>query len=383
MASAASAGVALAEAAEDLAAGASVGAEGLAEAASTGAAAASEAETLIEAALAAGTSIAVVLAGTAAIAAATAATMPAATARGAIIPMPTVRAAIIRAVTAQYGSVNRGQLNGFLGLPTDGGLGAGTATFANHGLGGGRRVANYGTHPFSQTWAHSQGQNVQNWASNHPEATQAWNNAKNSWAWTPNGVDAAAWGTAAWAAAGWPTLNNWLGWGDTTDYPYDYGNNITYDGDNVYYNSQPAGTAEQYYQEASNLASTTSSTPSDSNSGDWLPLGIFGLVEGDSKTPTRTFQIAVNKDGTIRGNSANQYGNVLPIHGAVQKRTQRVCWTVGTDTSTVYDTGLYNLTKSESPILVHTGPKQTQQELLVRMKQPAAQSGNGSISSTK
>ena len=91
----------------------------------------------------------------------------------------------------------------------------------------------------------------------------------------------------------------------------------------------------------------------------------------------------MNKDGTIRGNSANQYGNVLPIHGAVQKRTQRVCWTVGTDTSTVYDTGLYNLTKSESPILVHTGPKQTQQELLVRMKQPAAQSGNGSISSTK
>ena len=282
-----------------------------------------------------------------------------------------------------YGSVNRGQLNGFLGLPTDGGLGAGAATFANHGIGGGQALANYGTHPYSQTWAHSQGQNVQNWASNHPEATQAWSNAKNSWAWTPNGADAAAWGTAAWAAAGSPTLNNWLGWGDATDYPYDYGNNITYDGDNVYYNSQPAGTTEQYYQEASNLASTTSSTPSDSSSGDWLPLGIFGLVEGDSKTPTRTFQIAVNKDGTIRGNSANQYGNVLPIHGAVQKRTQRVCWTVGTDTSTVYDTGLYNLTKSESPILVHTGPKQTQQELLVRMKQPAAQSGNGSLNSTK
>ena len=80
---------------------------------------------------------------------------------------------------------------------------------------------------------------------------------------SPNGVDAAAWGTAAWAAAGWPTLDNWLGWGDATYYPYDYGDNITYDGDNVYYNSQPAGTAEQYYQEASNLAATTSSTASE------------------------------------------------------------------------------------------------------------------------
>jgi hypothetical protein len=281
------------------------------------------------------------------------------------------------------GSVNRSQLNNFLSLPTDGGLGGAAGALSNRGLSPGNLVANTGTHPFSQTWAHSQGQNIQNWASNHPEAMNAWNNGRNSWAWTPNGVDAALWGAAVWGTAGWPTLDNWLGWGGSTDYPYDYGNNITYDGDNVYYNSQPAGTAEQYYQEASNLASTTSSTPSDSSSGDWLPLGIFGLVEGDSKTPTRTFQIALNKEGTIRGNSTNQYGNILPIHGAVQKRTQRVCWTVGTDTGTVYDTGLYNLTKSESSILVHTGPKQTQQELLVRIKQPAAQSGNGSLSSTK
>ena len=81
-------------------------------------------------------------------------------------------------------------------------------------------------------------------------------------------------GAAAWTAAGWPTLDNWLGWGDASYYPYDYGDNITYDGDNVYYNSQPAGTAGQYYQEASNLAATTAS-PSSENSGDWLPLGIF------------------------------------------------------------------------------------------------------------
>ncbi len=279
------------------------------------------------------------------------------------------------------GTVNRGQLNNFLGLSNGAGAGAGAA-LANHGMGSGQALANYGTHPFSQTWAHSQGNNVQNWASNHPEATQAWTNAKNSWPWNPAGVDAAAWGAAAWTAAGWPTLDNWLGWGDASYYPYDYGDNITYDGDNVYYNSQPAGTAGQYYQEASNLAAATAS-PSSENSGDWLPLGIFGLIEGDSKTPSRTFQIAVNKDGTIRGNSANQYSNVLPIHGAVQKKTQRVCWTVGTDTTTVYDTGLYNLTKQESPILVHSGPKETRQELFLRMKQPPSQSATGSLGSTK
>jgi hypothetical protein len=259
----------------------------------------------------------------------------------------------------RYGSVNRSQMNNFLGLPTDGGLGSANSAYANRGLDSGQAIANYGTHPYSQTWAHSQGQNVQNWASNHPNATQAWNNAKNNWAWSPYGADAGLWAATAWGAAGWPTLDNWLGWGDSTYYPYDYGDNITYNGNNVYYNSQPAGTAEQYYQSASDLAATAPA--SSSNDAQWLPLGIFGMVEGDSKTPSRTFQLAVDKQGTIRGNSADQYGNMLPLQGSVDKRTQRVCWTVGTDKTTVYDTGLYNLTKNESPILVHNGPKATVQ----------------------
>jgi hypothetical protein len=49
----------------------------------------------------------------------------------------------------------------------------------------------------------------------------------------------------------------------------------------------------------------------------------------------------------------------------------------------VYDTGLANLTKSEAPILVHSGPKKTQRELLVRLNRPnQTGSGNGSVSST-
>jgi hypothetical protein len=286
------------------------------------------------------------------------------------------------------GAPNRSQLNNFLGLPTDGGLGAASGAIANHsfgsgqalsnhGFGSGQAVSAYGTHPYSQTWAHSQGQNVQNWAANHPNATSAWNSA-HSWAWTPAGVDAGLWAASAWDYAAWPGLSNWLGWDNVTSYPYNYGQYITYDGDNVYYGSQPAGTAEQYYQEASNLAATAPAAPPSGGNPQWLPLGVFGLVQGDSQTPTLTFQLAVDKEGTIRGNSSNPYADVLPIQGAVNKRTQRVCWTVGTDKTTVYDTGLDNLTKSESPILVHTGPKHTQQEMLVRLKRPSGQSGNQS-----
>jgi hypothetical protein len=268
------------------------------------------------------------------------------------------------------GNVNRSHLNSFLGLPTDGGLAATRGALSNRGGTAERVDSAYGTHPFSQTWAHSQGHNVQNWAQNHPNSS-SWA-ANHSWAWSPVGYDAGLWGAGLWTAATWPMLGDWLGWGDTDAYPYDYGNGITYQGDDVYYGSQPAGTTDQYYEEASHVASNA---PTPSSTAQWLPLGVFGLVHGSNDQPNITFQIAVDKQGIVRGNSI-EIGSTTakPIQGAVQKKTQRLCWTIGSDTTTVYDTGLDNLTKSEAPILVHTGPKFTQQELLVRMKRPT-QSG--------
>ena len=57
------------------------------------------------------------------------------------------------------------------------------------------------------------------------------------------------------------------------------------------------------------------------------------------------------------------------IAGSVDKKTQRAAWTVGDNKTTVYETGIYNLTKEQTPILVHFGPDRTEQWLLVRMKQ--------------
>ncbi|MBL9124561.1 MAG: hypothetical protein JNG90_13080, partial [Planctomycetaceae bacterium] len=45
-------------------------------------------------------------------------------------------------------------------------------------------------------------------------------------------------------------------------------------------------------------------------------------------------------------------------------------WTVGDNKATVYETGIYNLTKDQTPVLIHFGKDRTQQWLLVRMKQP-------------
>ena len=88
--------------------------------------------------------------------------------------------------------------------------------------------------------------------------------------------------------------------------------------------------------------------------------------------PQMVFQLAVDNSGTIRGNYYDQVSDTtLPVHGSVDKKNQRVAWQVGDNKNLVVDTGLYNLTKDESPALVHFGPNSTVQELLVRIKQPS------------
>jgi uncharacterized protein (TIGR03000 family) len=177
----------------------------------------------------------------------------------------------------------------------------------------------------------------------------------------------------AWGWATWPGLTNWFGW-SAPPAEYDYGTNIVYQGDQVYINDQPGPTAADYYQQAADLAQSAPPAPSaDAKEDAWQPLGVFSLVQGEQSDTNAVFQLAVDKTGIIRGNYYSVLiGNTLPVHGAVDKQTQRASWVVGDQNTTVYDTGIVNLTKDESPILIHFGKDRTQQWLLVRIKESDA-----------
>ncbi len=83
------------------------------------------------------------------------------------------------------------------------------------------------------------------------------------------------------------------------------------------------------------------------------------------------FELAVNKSGAVAGNYYSVLtGTTLPVHGSVNKKTQRAAWTVGDNRTTVYDVGIANLTKDEAPLLLHLDKDRTQQWTLVRLKQP-------------
>ena len=109
--------------------------------------------------------------------------------------------------------------------------------------------------------------------------------------------------------------------------------------------------------------------PRQDDQAGWLPLGVFGMVQGQQTDPTMIFQLAVNQRGIVRGNFYSTITDTtLPVHGAVDKKTQRVAWTMGDNKSTVVDTGLANLTKDEGPALLHFGKDRTEEWLLVRLK---------------
>ena len=224
------------------------------------------------------------------------------------------------------------------------------------------------------------------------------------WGGYPGGWCAPGWSEAsAWTFMGVSTLTSFLGMGmmgaalsgsggsknsgNTT-------NNITYEGDNVYMNGQPVGTAQQYYQQAQQLASAATapqeypsqyaqqysnpdSEPGDTPAADaneqWQALGVFALAEPGQKDSNMLLQLAINQKGILRGNYTNQLTNEnSQIYGALDKKTQRISWTIGTNNSTVFDTSLADLVNDNSQVLVHYGPSNTRTMALIRLPAPSS-----------
>jgi hypothetical protein len=151
---------------------------------------------------------------------------------------------------------------------------------------------------------------------------------------------------------------------------YDYGSNVVIQDDSVYVNGESAGSAADYAAQATTIADTGRAAQPAEND-EWQPLGVFGMLQGDEKVAQRIVQLAVNKDGIIRGNYYDAVAdNTLPLYGSVDKKTQRVAWSIGDKKEIVFETGLNNLTKEESTLLVHYGKDSTQQMILARLPEP-------------
>ena len=187
-----------------------------------------------------------------------------------------------------------------------------------------------------------------------------------------------AWRAAAWTAATFWAGTTWAALSSSYGYPaqpvvYDYGSTIVYEGDQVIYNGEPVATAEEYTQQAIQIAAQgVEAKPADKE--EWTPLGVFGMVQGDEQDANKIFQLAINRDGILRGNYYDALSDTtVPVYGAVDRKSQRAAWTVGDRKDTVYETGIGNLTEPETTMLVHFGKDRTQQWTLVRLEKPQNQ----------
>jgi hypothetical protein len=261
--------------------------------------------------------------------------------------------------TGERGTVSRGWETAFAGrrFPTDGGL-AHYSTFGAAGVTHSTAYWSHGTmatragyvrngfgyyHCFHPDW----------WAAHpgcwYPDRWRDWN---------------------AWLPMSWAYLIGFYTGLASAPVDYDYGNTIAYVENNVYDNGQDLGTAQQFAQQATTIAEQGQQADPPPTE-DWKAIGVFALVQGDDKSSNNIFQIAINKAGILRG---NYYDGVMdsttPIYGSVDKKTQRAAWTIGKKKDRVFEAGIYNLTQSELPVLIHLGPERTQQMMLVRVEQP-------------
>jgi hypothetical protein len=148
---------------------------------------------------------------------------------------------------------------------------------------------------------------------------------------------------------------------------------VVFSGGYVYLNDQPIATAEEYAASAAALAEV----PPPANPeqpAEWLPLGTFAVSEGEEdKDPSRVLQLAVDQAGNVSGTLVNQKtGRTYPVQGRVDKETQRVAFTIGDNKEVVLETGLYNLTQQQTPVLAH-GEGREETYLLLRLEPPPAE----------
>lgn len=175
----------------------------------------------------------------------------------------------------------------------------------------------------------------------------------------------------SWLIFGWDSPRYWV-------YGYGPGSNIYYQGDYVYYDNQQYLPVADYYQQIYGLAHAVPQIdPKVAEKMEWAPLGVFAAIRdaNESDANQRTIQLAVNKDGVIAGTYLNQQsGKVRPLAGKVDDGNQRAAWAFadGENAPIVFETSIYNLTRSETTMMVHFGPNSNQTEVwrLVRLEEP-------------
>ena len=172
-------------------------------------------------------------------------------------------------------------------------------------------------------------------------------------------------------------MTGWLagGWGEPVY--YDYGTNVYYEGDNVYYEGEVVATADQYAEQAQEIA--TNIPEVDPDQVEWLPLGVFALAQKDGSVEDSTLfmQLSISKDGIIAGTFQNTATDKsVEVEGTIDRKSQRAAWGPVGESWPIMETGIFNLSENEAGALLHFADGGTQQWTMVRLDDPENAEGS-------
>ncbi|QDT70553.1 hypothetical protein MalM25_35020 [Planctomycetes bacterium MalM25] len=183
-----------------------------------------------------------------------------------------------------------------------------------------------------------------------------------------------------WRVPVWSSFANWFTWQQpatvwSEPVYYDYGSegNVVYQDNSVYIGGEEVGTTEDFAMSAMDLATVEPpASEEEAAEAEWMPLGTFAISTDEQDTdPSMTVQLAVNREGIVAGTLYNiETDEAQSVQGSVDRETQRVAVRFGENEDLVAETGLYNLTQDEAPVLVHFGADRTENYLLVRLDEP-------------
>jgi hypothetical protein len=146
----------------------------------------------------------------------------------------------------------------------------------------------------------------------------------------------------AWGAAGLAGLDNWLG----SDWSADAKPFIYYTG------GKPLmlfDDAVSIPEEAIKIGNREL-RPGD----DWIPLGVFGLMPPDASEYAATIQLAVNRQGVVRGYAVETATGVLhKAIGGFDRSKLRIAWTFPGAGAYKFEASVANLLQSESLVNVY------------------------------
>jgi hypothetical protein len=181
-----------------------------------------------------------------------------------------------------------------------------------------------------------------------------------------------------WRRPSWTVFDKWFAWSASAAtwaqpvfYDYGAGGNVTYENNYVFVNGQQVATTAEFSQSAAMLATVAPpANDQEAMEAEWLPLGVFAISTRETDTsPNRVVQLAINKQGIVAGTLYNyDTDQAIAVQGQVDRETQRVAMRLGDQENVIVETGLYNLTQDECPVLVHFRTEKMEEYLLVRLE---------------